>query len=141
MTARRSRPGTGLVLLSDDRTLAAAIDADLAHLGLPADTTVRTASVVEVWQLLAREREALFVLDDGAPGVDGPALLAALVAEGLDPGRVVYLAARHAVALEVDVRRRGVLYYTAKPPAPGVIEKLLGAARGRAGPAGLARPP
>ncbi|HZP43759.1 MAG TPA: hypothetical protein VFD84_19915 [Candidatus Binatia bacterium] len=142
--AGRPRAALLLVLLSDDPGLAAAIGAELAPLGVPVGAFRRTASAAEARRLLAHEPGALFVLDDALPGLAGPMLLSTLVAQGVHPARVVYLANRHAVPLELAVRRHGVLYYTGKPPAAGVIAKLLGAALARArapGRSGAALPP
>lgn len=113
-----------LLLVSADGELARAISDGLARLGVPPSALVTICSGAEALRWVAAERPGLVVLDDAAADCAGAELVTALAREGVDGARVIYVATRHTLELERLVRRLGVLYYTEKPPACGVIERI-----------------
>jgi DNA-binding NtrC family response regulator len=66
----------------------------------------------------------LLLLDDGIQE-SGNAMILDRVHK-LRPGlAIVYVASKHSLELEREVRRRGVLFYIARPESPSVLEETL----------------
>ena len=118
------RQGT-IVLASRDETLAATVCSALAELGerAPRLTTVR--SVPDCIIALRLLGPSLLLLDDGIQDAPNTNLLER-VQEARPGTPIVYLAAQHSLDLEREVRRRGVLFYLARPEEKGILESRLG---------------
>ncbi len=113
-----------VLVVSADRKLVRAIGDGLARLGVAPSALVTVRSSTRALHWVAAERPDLVVLDDAVADLGGGQLVSALAREGVDGARVIYVAAHHTLELERLVRRLGVLYYTEKPPACGVIERI-----------------
>ena len=119
-----SRCKTGpVVLASRDRGLHRMVVECLTELGSPSRlTTVNSISdcVVAVRLL----DPCLVLLDDGIHETPGPALVQDLRLARADVS-VVYVAARHSLGLERQVRCEGVLFYIAHPQGDAVATSRL----------------
>ena len=124
---KQSASSKGLLLVSGDDELKQQITGALSLARLPLTTLTTVTCGQDALKILAREKPFLVILDDELPDTTGLDLLRTLYQDGINT-LVVYMAARHALELEKEVRQLGVLYYTEKPPEPSVLERIVATA-------------
>jgi DNA-binding NarL/FixJ family response regulator len=113
-----------VVLVTRDPGIEATVGAVLADFApqVPRLTTVDTMNdCVTAIRLLD---PSVVVLDDGVQDDPGPDLVQE-VHRARPSAPVVYIASHHSLDLEREVRRRGVLFYIARPEGLDVLRSRL----------------
>ena len=118
------RQGT-IVLASRDEELTSVVSTVLESLGERAPRLSAVRCVSDCLSAVRLLGPSLLLLDDGIQDVPGRNLLEQVL-EARPGTPVVYVAAHHSLDLEREVRRRGVLFYIARPEEKAVLESRLG---------------
>jgi response regulator of citrate/malate metabolism len=113
-----------VVLLTRADDLAAAVDHAVAAACTRPPRLSRVATVQECLAAVRLLRPALVLIDDSSSERPGQQLLAEL--QATQPGiHVVYIASRHSLEQERELRRQGVLFYIARPVESETLEPTL----------------
>ena len=112
-----------VVLASRDRDLHSMVAGCLTELGSPSRLTT-VNSITDCVVAVRLLDPCLVLLDDGIHETPGPALVQDLRLARADVS-VVYVAARHSLDLERQVRCEGVLFYIAHPQGDAVATSRL----------------
>ncbi len=115
----------GLLLVSRDGKLKGQIKEALRTAGVRPFCLEVAAHGQECLVRLKGRRGCFIVIDDDLPDMTGADLLEAVRADDRE-ALIVYVAAHHSLELERQIRRLGVLYYTAKPLEPLELARLFG---------------
>jgi DNA-binding response OmpR family regulator len=117
----------GLLLVSRDDKLKGQIKDALRAAGVRPFCVEVARQGQECLARLKGRRGCFVVVDDDLSDMRGTDLLHAIRA-GDKEALIVYVAARHDLELERQVRQLRVLYYTAKPPEQSELVRLFNAA-------------
>jgi response regulator of citrate/malate metabolism len=113
-----------VVLATRDSTVGAMVSAALASLGPQAPRLSSVSSMAECLSALRLLRPSVVLLDDAVTDKPGPQLIQEL--HKVQPGvHVVYIASRHSLDLEREMRCQGVLFYLARPMESESLESTL----------------
>jgi len=113
-----------IVLASRDEELAEMVGQALAALGKQAPRLSMVHNLPDALVATRLLSPSLMLLDDGIEGGPGVELLDQVLEAS--PGMpVVYLASQHSLDLERTIRRRGVLFYIAKPEEKEVLQSTF----------------
>lgn len=113
-----------VVLASRDSKVGAMVTAALASLGPQAPRLSAVGSMAECVTATRMLRPSVVVLDDAIADSPGPHLCTDL--QATQPGiHIVYIASRHTLELEREIRRQGVLFYVARPMESESLESTL----------------
>jgi len=113
-----------VVLVTRDPEIGKMVASALASLGSQAPRLSSVGTMPECAAAVQLLHPSVVLLDDGVAERPGPQLLEDL--QAVQPGvRVVYIASRHSLDLERDMRRQGVLFYVARPVESETLETTL----------------
>lgn len=113
-----------VVLVTRDPEIGKMVASTLATLGSQAPRLSLVSTMVECLAAVQLLHPSVVLLDDSVAERPGPQLLEDLqtVQSGV---RVVYIASRHSLELERELRRQGVLFYVARPVESETLENTL----------------
>jgi response regulator of citrate/malate metabolism len=113
-----------VVLVTRDQEFAKMVAGALGTLGPQAPRLSSVNTMGECAAAVQLLHPSVVLLDDVAVERPGPQLLEELQAVQSDV-RVVYIASRHSLELERDMRRQGVFFYVARPFESETLEGTL----------------